>query len=354
MSRKKVVILFTELSDYMLNLYRYWVDNSSVELYIYREEVNQKEAPFQLDLTYPYIHIYNKEGLTKNKLQQAIKSIEPNMIICSGWSDRLYLDIASSYSGTIPTIFTMDNRWRGSLKQYIAITISKILLVPRFSHIWVPGIPQIEYAKRLGFVDEQILTGYYVANSNIFSQRAIDPKRDFKKRFIFVGRYREDKGILDLWRAFDILCSEYPNDWKLLCIGTGELYKQRVEHPQIEHLGFLQPIEFKEYMRDGGVFILPSHFEPWGVVVHEFAMAGFPMILSDEVGASTQFLKDKENGFIFKHKDIDDLKDKMKKIITSSKTELTNMGRLSYNLSQTIDEKAWIDKIDMILGLHYD
>ena len=354
MSRKKVVILFTELSDYMLNLYRYWVDNSSVELYIYRKEVNQKEAPFQLDLSYPHIYIYDREEFTKDRLHQAIKDIEPHMIICSGWSDRVYLDIVSSYSDTIPTILTMDNCWMGNLKQYMATAISRILLIPRFSHIWIPGRPQIEYAKRLGFKDEQILTSYYVANSNIFSQRVIGSKKEFKKRFIFVGRYREDKGILDLWSAFSRLCSEYPNDWELLSIGTGELYEKRIEHPQIRHLGFLQPLQLEDCMRDGGVFVLPSHFEPWGVVVHEFAMAGFPMILSDKVGASTHFLKDGKSGYIFEHKNIDNLQEKMKKIITTPKIELADMGRLSHDLSQTINEKIWIDTIDIVLGVSYD
>ncbi len=354
MSRKKVVILFTELSDYMLNMYRYWVDNSSVELYIYRKEVNQKEAPFRLDLTYPHIHTYDKGKLTKRELQQDIKDIEPHMIICSGWSDKVYLYIVSLYSVAIPTILTMDNQWRGSFKQYIATAISKIFLLPKFSHIWIPGKPQIEYAKRLGFGDGQILTGYYVANFSIFRQIDLYTKKDFKKRFIFVGRYREDKGILDLWSAFSRLCSKYPNDWELLCIGTGELYEQRMEHPQVKHLGFLQPIQLKEYMRDGGVFVLPSHFEPWGVVVHEFAMAGFPMILSDEVGASTQFLEDGVNGYIFEHKKIDDLIGKMKRMIVMSQEELVDMGQKSYNLSQTISEKIWADTIDRILGLAHD
>ena len=35
-----------------------------------------------------------------------------------------------------------------------------------------------------------------------------------------------------------------------------------------------------------GVYILPSHFEPWGVSVHEMGVAGFPMLaLPDAIGA---------------------------------------------------------------------
>lgn len=44
-------------------------------------------------------------------------------------------------------------------------------------------------------------------------------------------------------------------------------------------------------MKQCGVFILPSRIEPWGVVVHEFSAAGFPLLLSDQVGSAESFWK---------------------------------------------------------------
>ena len=47
----------------------------------------------------------------------------------------------------------------------------------------------------------------------------------------------------------------------------------------------MQPEDLLAFMSTGKAFVLPSTFEPWGVAVHEFAAAGYPLILSDAVGA---------------------------------------------------------------------
>ena len=69
-------------------------------------------------------------------------------------------------------------------------------------------------------------------------------------------------------------------------------------HPQIFHHGFLQQSELESFMKIKGVFIMPSHYDHWGVAVQEFSAAGFPLILSDKVGANCSFLRNGENGFI--------------------------------------------------------
>jgi glycosyltransferase involved in cell wall biosynthesis len=44
------------------------------------------------------------------------------------------------------------------------------------------------------------------------------------------------------------------------------------------------------------VFALLSGWEPWGVVVNEAAASGLPLVLSDQVGAAPDLLRDGENG----------------------------------------------------------
>ena len=47
---------------------------------------------------------------------------------------------------------------------------------------------------------------------------------------------------------------------------------------------------------DADVFALLSRHEPWGVVVNEAAASGLPLVLSDQVGAAADLLRDGENG----------------------------------------------------------
>jgi len=81
---------------------------------------------------------------------------------------------------------------------------------------------------------------------------------------------------------------------------------------------------------------LPSRHEPWGVVVHEFASAGIPLICSEATGAASTFLINNFNGFIFKNNNSNDLAKKMLKIISSTDKELFEMSKNSFEMGKRI------------------
>jgi len=94
--------------------------------------------------------------------------------------------------------------------------------------------------------------------------------------------------------------------------------------------------ELSQQAQRAGAFILPSRYEPWGVVVHEFACAGLPLILSEKVGARPQFLIDGANGYTFYQYSAEDLAYKMSLISTQSDEKLVSMGMLSARLAEHI------------------
>lgn len=341
---KKILVLYSELADYIINSFDYFAENNNSEIHVIHWPINS-EAPFSFNEN-SRIAFYNKNDYSSISLLKLALNINADAIICAGWMDKDYLKIVKEYP-KVPKILTMDNHWEGNLKQTILRAISPIYLKRLFSHIWVPGKPQKEYAKKLSFKDDQILTGFYVANPDNFIE--IEHKPDHT--FLFLGRYIEHKGIKDLWRAFIDLKKEVPNDWKLKCLGTGSLWDDRVMHEDIEHIGFVQPKDLNKHL-SGGVFVLPSHFEPWGVVVHEFALAGFPMILSDKIGASTSLLDD--NGFIFQSGNIEDLKNKMTEIIELDCIDIKKMGSNSKKLSERITNQKWSSQLNNILTKSQD
>ena len=136
---------------------------------------------------------------------------------------------------------------------------------------------------------------------------------------------------------------EDPNDWELWCLGLGDI--KPILHPKIKHFGFTQAEEIEPILAQCSVFILPSRFEPWGVVVHEIAAAGLALILSDSVGSKNYFLAESKNGFSFKSKDIKELNNTLKKIINLSPEKLLEMGNLSHQLAQNINKEKWINNL---------
>ena len=210
--------------------------------------------------------------------------------------DKDYLKIVKSFKKNIPSVLTLDNHWNGSLKQRLASLLSPIMLKDKFTDAWVPGEPQYKFAKSLGF--KKITKGFYCADVDLHRSNYKAGNVPKTNQFLYVGRYVEHKAIFEMWEAFiELVESGEAENWEMICAGTGDAFDNKIEHPSIKHLGFLQPSELKQLLDQNPIYILPSKFEPWGVSVQEFAIAGCPLLISGRVGAKELFLTENENGF---------------------------------------------------------
>ncbi|NNC84413.1 MAG: glycosyltransferase family 4 protein [Flavobacteriales bacterium] len=345
---KRALFLYSEVAGYVLSAISHWVARGN-EATIVHWPVNP-EAPFQLPEIPDVSYRVRTEFDQVDDLVQLIKDQGPDIILCSGWMDREYVSALRRSDVNIPRVLLMDTAWTGRLKQRLAKLYLRRVIQKAFTHAWVAGPRQADYAHLLGFMPTHIRQGFYTADTSMFhrvySQRMDAP---LPKSFIYVGRYIKHKGIYDMWEAFLEAKKAVDSDWKLYCAGTGEDYDKRVIHPDIEHLGFVQPDELRSHLLNASVFILPSHFEPWGVVVHEMAAAGFPLLLSDQIGAAVSFLKKDSNGLVFKAGDIDQLKDCMISFMRMDRKELTTMSHESHQLSKRISLESWSETLDELL-----
>ena len=348
--KQQLLFLYSELADYFFACIKELTSGKDVEIHIVHWPVN-KEAPFAFEFP-AGVNFYDRKQFDLLHLKEKVKSIAPDFIYCSGWMDKDYLAIARGYKNNIPVVIGLDTKWTGSFRQRVACLLSGFTLLNVFSHCWVPGQKQFTYAQKLGFKKDKILTDYYSADTKKF--KALGEKvnllkqKKYPHQLIYVGRYYEFKGIKDLWEAFIQWQNESPNDWELLCLGVGDI--EPIVHPKIKHFGFVQPKDMETYLGSTSVFVMPSRFEPWGVVLHEFAAAGFPLICSDEVGSSEAFLNDGENGYVFKAGNINGLKECIKKITSLSDSELTQMGKKSTELADKITPATWAKTVMNLIG----
>jgi glycosyltransferase involved in cell wall biosynthesis len=103
-------------------------------------------------------------------------------------------------------------------------------------------------------------------------------------------------------------------------------------------------------VEDVDFFCLASRKEPWGVVIHEMAAAGLPLILSDTTGAGTEYLIDGYNGFQFKNQSESELRENLLKLMSSSLKELNIMGERSYKMSLNNSPEIWAYKVNRLLN----
>jgi glycosyltransferase involved in cell wall biosynthesis len=337
------------LAGYFLSCVNELAKQPNIDLHIVRWPVNS-EAPFNFKFENS-VKVYNRNDFNDVALIKFIKDLNPSAIYSSGWIDKGYLKVCKLYRNNIPVIVGFDNQWQGNIKQHLASLISFKKIHPYFNHCWVPGKPQYEYALRLGFKSKQILTGFYVADYHLFhsfyEKYRQNKIKSFPKRFIFIGRYYDFKGIEEMWQAFINLDKKLNIDWELWCLGTGDI--EPIQHKKIKHFGFVQPENLEKFVSETGVFILPSRFEPWGVVVHEFAAAGFPLLCSKAVGANSAFLEDGSNGYIFETNNAASIEKMMGKIVAKSSEELIKMGNISAVKAAEITPQKWVESLMSVL-----
>lgn len=341
----KALFLYTEAAPYVMacleELARY------TEVHLVRWPVN-KEAPFKLSAG--NVHVIERPD--DAALERIVDLMRPDAIFISGWVDKGYLKIARSQRKKgIPIVLCSDTAWRGDLKQHLASVIGQFWIRRTFTHAWVTGEAQAHYARKLGFGSDRIRTGFYSADTRHFALLGEELLQhrgsNWPHRFLCVARYISTKGHQYLCDAFAELCEAgEAGDWELWIAGTGELHDQvknstSGSHPCIVHIGFKQPDEMEEVLAQCGVFILPSLYEPWGVVVHEHACAGFPLVLSSAVGAAERFLHEGGNGRSFTAGDKNELKDAMRTMIQRSDRELYEMGQRSLELGKAWGPEQW-------------
>jgi glycosyltransferase involved in cell wall biosynthesis len=63
--------------------------------------------------------------------------------------------------------------------------------------------------------------------------------------------------------------------------------------------------------------VLPSEYEPFGVVVNEAMLCGCPVVVSDRVGAGYDLVSPGENGFVFPFGDVDSLAGILREALTA-------------------------------------
>lgn len=173
--------------------------------------------------------------------------------------------------------------------------------------------------------------------------------------FIFLGRLKRDKGVLDLGIAFNRTFHNIKNA-HLLFVGPDEEHLQG-EITSIAQLAdnvhFIPYTDKPEYyMASADVLCLPSYREGFGNVIIEAAACGVPAIGSRIYGI-IDAIKENETGFLYDAGDIDALGNLMKKFYSSPVIRKT-MGdkaqeRAKYFFSAEQVTAAWLEYYQSVL-----
>jgi glycosyltransferase involved in cell wall biosynthesis len=94
---------------------------------------------------------------------------------------------------------------------------------------------------------------------------------------------------------------------------------------KVRFLGFVNQSRLPETYNASDIFVLPSEYEPFGMVVNEAMLCRCPVIVSDRVGARFDLVKEGETGYVFPCGDIDALASALR-LALNDRPRLLRMG----------------------------
>lgn len=135
------------------------------------------------------------------------------------------------------------------------------------------------------------------------------------KRIIAMGRYIAQKGFDLLIDAFAKIASKYP-DWELCIFGEGQdavFFQNKIKSYRLEKQIHLCPSthDVKQELLASSIFVFPSRYEGFGLVLTEAMECGLPCIAFDCECGPREIISDRESGFLVKNGDISILAEKM-------------------------------------------
>ena len=331
--RKKINIFFlwNELLTYGLAILDY------INTQIKKKKFN---INLQILRTGTSLPIYRNKNLLfkdiklidKNQLYNwnDLKLEYPDLLFVSGWSIKAFnylRDITKKKNKNIKIVLLSDNSFKNnSLRQFLGIIFFKLFIKKKYDYSWVPGYSAKKLMLKLGFNFDKIFDGLYCAQTNIFKN--LIKTKDRKKQFLFVGRLNRIKNVKKLIEAFNLLNLTKKNS-RLIIVGNGDKNLKRLNiNKSIKFISHLSPLKLRKLYNESQFFILPSIEDHWPLVVHEAALCGCFLLLSNEVKNNFEFAK-KRNSFIFNPKSSIDISKTLKKSLLLRSKNLQSANYLS-------------------------
>ena len=157
-----------------------------------------------------------------------------------------------------------------------------------------------------------------------------------ENRILFVGRVTGEKHIDVLIKAVAKL--DPALDVKLDIVGGGDLLHQLTKlasdvgiADRTTFTGYVSDEDLKAAYTHATVFAIPSIAELQSIATMEAMSSGLPVVAANAM-ALPHLVHSGENGYLFEPGDVDDLAQKLTKVLTAPQAELTRMKRNSMRL----------------------
>ncbi len=143
----------------------------------------------------------------------------------------------------------------------------------------------------------------------------------------------------------------------LIVVGDGPLrasFEERASTlfgQRLYMAGFVNQSKLGRYYSAADIFILPSEYETWGLVVNEAMYFGLPVIVSNRVGCHPDLVIEGKTGYVFAANDANDLAEKIS-LAAEDRRSLKRMGENAARHIGDYSTERGVQGILQAIGVH--
>lgn len=253
-------------------------------------------------------------------LRSRLKRFAPHAVLCGGYNYPASWEALSwtRRNGARFILWSESNSFDARSGQpWIEALKSRFLR--RCDRFVVPGTSSLQYLLSRGSPRERITVAPNAVDNAGFRKQAIGMRgRDgeFRRRlrvpprfFLFVGRLVKEKGVFDLLESYSKLGAELRSKVGLVFAGDGaarmklEEAAAGIQPGEVCFPGFMHREELAGLYATADALVLPTHSDPWGLVVNEAMACGLPVIVSSVAGCAADLVEDGWNGYVVPPRD---------------------------------------------------
>jgi len=298
----KIYCFFTEPASYTIDLIKYVYEPLKIDFSFLKSESKAKSN------TKENRNIFLDKLSFFKKLTYILKVLDKyDLVIFNSYNNYVFiLSMLLKLFGFKKTKFAIESDTQLLIPQNkFKQIIKKIYLSYIFRKKYVYGLAAGNFRHKdlfryYGMNERNIfLMPLMVNNSKFYPIKGIN-KKEFI--FLFVGRLIKRKNIEALIKVFNNKFEDKKAILKI--VGDGPLFDyllNKYSSNKVKIMGKLFDEKLVKEFNKSSVFVCPSYFEPWGLVVNEALSSALPVIARCEVGSVWDLINNKKTGFIVKN-----------------------------------------------------
>jgi 1,2-diacylglycerol 3-alpha-glucosyltransferase len=325
-AKRRVLILSEIISPYRIPVFNALAGHDGVDLrvvFLAETDAGLRQWPVYKDeicFSYEVLPSWRFRGGKHNLLlnwglRSCLKKSAPEVVICGGYNYfASWQALWWARHNGVEFVLWSESNSHDDRRGFAWVESMKSHFLARCDRFVVPGKASLAYLQSLGSAPECITVAPNAVDNRWFAASAESVRasaQEFREklglpaRFIlFVGRLVPEKGVFDLLDAYGRLGDDIRVQTGLVFAGNGgskpELEKRakRIRTGRICFPGFVDREDLAGLYALADGLILPTHSDPWALVVNEAMACGLPIVVTNVAGCSANLVENGWNGYV--------------------------------------------------------